>query len=196
MSTSVRITVDDYERMIAEGRFEPREEHHVELLEGEIVPMSPIGPEHGEAVEAITEWSYENRPKARVKVRVQDSLGIPELESIPEPDLAWVRRRSYRRRRPTTADVFLLVEVAVTSLSYDRGTKARVYATAGVADYWIVNIADECVEVHRDPKAGAYQSVTTFRPGESVPLLSYPAIAFPVSVLFGEEDGEPGEPEG
>lgn len=196
MSTSVRITVNDDDRMIAEGRFEPREAHHFELIEGEVVPMSPIGPEHGEAVEAITEWSYENRPKAQVKVRVQDSLGIPELESVPEPDVAWVRRRSYRRRRPTTADVLLLVEVAVTSPAYDRGTKARVYAKAGVADYWIVNIADECVEVHRDPEAGAYRSVTTFRPGESVPLLAYPALAFPVSALLAEEGDGPSEPEG
>lgn len=196
MSTSVRITVEDYDRMIAEGRFEPAEEHRVELIEGEIRPMSPIGHRHDEVVELLGEWSYENRPRPQIRVRSQAAVDIPGLDTVPQPGLFWARRRSYRRRRPTAPDLLLVVEVADSSLAYDRTTKARLYATAGAADYWIVNIVDECVEVHRDPEAGAYRSMTTFRPGESVPLLAFPAIAFPVSVLFGDEDDEPGEAEG
>lgn len=196
MSTSVRITVADYERMIAEGRFEPREDHHVELLEGEIVPMSPINPGHSNAVMAFTEWSYENAPRADVRILVQAPVGIPELDSVPEPDLAWVSRGNYRRKHPTAADVLLLVEVADSSLAQDRGRKARIYAEAGIADYWIVNIRDECIEVHRDPGGGMYRSVTTRRTGESIPLLALPAVAFPVAVLFQDEDDDEEEARG
>ena len=196
MSTAVRITVEEYDRMIAEGRFEPAEEHHVELIEGEIRPMSPIGHRHDEIVELLEEWSYENRPKPQIRVRSQAAVNIPGLDTVPQPDLFWARRRSYRRRRPAATDLLLLVEVADSSLAYDRTTKARLYAGAGVADYWIVNIADESIEVHRDPVGGVYQSVTTFHPGESAPLLAYAGIAFPVSVLFDEEDDEPDEAEG
>jgi Uma2 family endonuclease len=196
MSTSVRITVDEYERMIAEGRFEPREEHHVELLEGEIVSMSPINPAHSNAVRQIHEWSVLNAPLGEVTIQGQDPVGIPELDSVPQPDIVWVRRRNYRRRRPTSADVLLLVEVADSSLAHDRGRKARIYAEAGVADYWIVNLRDECIEVYRDPGAGAYRSAATHRPGESIPLLAFTAIAFPVSVLFDEGHDEMDDAEG
>jgi Uma2 family endonuclease len=195
MSTSVRITVDDYERMIAEGRFEPREEYRAELILGEIVPMSPIGHRHDEMVELLEEWSYENRPRPQIRVRSQAAVDIPGLDSVPQPDLFWARRKSYRHRRPAAPDLLLLVEVADSSLSYDRTTKAGIYATAGVADYWIVNIPDECVEVHRDPKGGIYRAVTTFRPGQSIPLLAFPTIAFPVATLF-EDDDEPDNAEG
>jgi Uma2 family endonuclease len=196
MSTSVRITVDDYERMIAEGRFEPREEHHVELLEGEIVSMSPINPGHSNAVRELNEWSVLNAPLAEVQIQGQDPVGIPELDSVPQPDLVWIRRGKYRRKRPKSADVRLLVEVADTSLAQDRGRKARIYAEAGVPDYWIVNLRDECIEVHRDPLGDTYRSMTVFRSGEVIPLLAFPTIAFPVSVLFDEEDDEPADVQG
>ncbi len=191
MSTSVRITVDEYERMIAEGRFEPREEHHVELLEGEIVPMSPINPAHSNAVSLLNEWSVLNAPLAQVQIQGQNPIGIPELDSMPQPDIVWVRRGNYRRKRATAADVRLLVEVADSSLAQDRGRKARIYAEAGVADYWIVNLREECIEVYRDPLGDSYRSMTVFRSGEVIPLLAFPTIAFPVSILFEEEDAEP-----
>jgi len=189
MSTSTRITVAQYDEMIAAGLFEPREEHHVELIEGEIVPMSPIGPPHSEHVEIFTEWSFDVRPRAEVKIRVQDSLGIPELDSVPEPDLFWARRRDYSKRRPEARDILLLVEVAESSLRKDRGEKARLYARAGIADYWIVNVKGRSIEVRRDPQNGNYQCVKVFHPGDVVALLAFPTIAFPVSLLFPDAEG-------
>jgi Uma2 family endonuclease len=184
MSISTKITSDDYERMIAEGHFDPSDPQRYELIEGEILTMSPIGSEHSEAVEALNEWSFENRPKDKVKIRSQDAVGIPALNSVPQPDLFWVRRKSYRKARPLASDLLWLVEVSDSTLSYDRGRKAKIYAKAGVADYWIVNILDQCVEVRRDPKGDFYQSIQTFHAGDSIPLLAFPEIAFPVSVLF------------
>jgi Uma2 family endonuclease len=184
MSTSVRITIGDYERMIAEGHFDPSDPQRYELIEGEILTMSPIKPEHDHAIEALAEWSYKNRPEGQVTQRAQAAIGIPPLASVPQPDFFWVRRKVYRKSRPQVADLLWLVEVSDSSLSYDRGRKAKIYAKAGVADYWIVNIPDQCIEVRRDPKGDSYQSIQTFRAGDVIPLLAFPEIAFAVDTVF------------
>lgn len=187
MSTDVRITIADYDRMIETGEFVPVEEHHVELIRGEIREMSPIHPPHEEALDRITAWSFDNTPRTAVRVRNQLSLGIPQLESVPQPDLVWVRQGNYRRQRPTTADLFLVVEVSDSSLCFDRGAKADLYAEAGIADYWIVNVVAQVVEVRRDPVGGRYQSVTTARIGESVRPLAFPELELRVAELFSDE---------
>src|SRR3954449_1525999 len=138
MSTSTRITMDQYDAMVRRGEFEPREEHHVELIYGEISPMSPINPPYDDAVDELAEWSFESLPRGAVRVRVQGSFGIPVLDSAPQPDLAWLRRHNYKTQRPTPEDVLLVIEVADSSLAKDRGLKAGLYAEAGIADYWIV----------------------------------------------------------
>jgi Uma2 family endonuclease len=183
MSTSTRVTVAQYDEMIEQGYFDPTVRNRVELIEGSIVAMSPIGYAHGDALGRITRWSYLSAPIEQFLVRVQDSLGIPEVDSVPEPDMAWVGYRIYKAR-PQAADVLLLVEVADSSLAYDRGDKARIYASAWIADYWIVNVPGRCVEVHREPRDGAYRSIRTFSPGESIPPLAFPEVALPVELLF------------
>ena len=140
MSTTTRITLEQYDEMIRRGDFEPREEHHVELIYGEISRMNPINPPHDDAVEELNIWSFEVLPPKAARVRVQGAFGIPFLDSVPQPDLAWLRWNRYVRQRPTPEDVLLVIEVADSSLAKDRGLKARLYAEAGIADYWIVNL--------------------------------------------------------
>jgi Uma2 family endonuclease len=152
--------------------------------------MSPIGPVHEDEVDTLAEWSYANAPRKEVRVRVQNSVGVPELDSAPEPDLAWVRRRRYRRQRPKGSDVLLLIEVADSSLEFDRGTKASIYATAKVGDYWIVNVRQRCVEVRREPTDDGYAQLHTYRPGDVIRPLALPELAFPVSLLFPEGDDD------
>src|SRR5438309_4413683 len=108
--------------------------------------MSPMGPLHEQAVDILTEWSITNVPRGIVWVRIQNSIGIPGLDSVPEPDICWVRRRDYSAGRPLAGDILLIIEVSDSSLAYDRGEKANLYAAALIADYWVVNIADRCVE--------------------------------------------------
>lgn len=192
MSTSVRITVAEYDRMIAEGRFEPREEHRVELLKGEIVAMSPIGLWREFVRDTINEWSILNAPLGEVLVRAQNSVGLPGLDSMPQPDIAWVHRRRYLDARPSAADILLLIEISDSSLDKDCGPKSRLYAEAGVADYWVVNIPDQCVEVRRDPRGGSFRSITTHRAGESIAPLAVPTIAFPMSLIFPINDAAEG----
>jgi Uma2 family endonuclease len=184
MSTGVRITIAEYDRMIDAGEFEPREEHHVELIHGEIREMNPINPPHDEAVNYLLYWSIDSCPRDRVRVRSQGSLGLPELESVPEPDVFWVRKKSYSRQRPTQADVFLVVEVADSSLRYDRGEKADLYASAGVQDYWIVNVIDHTVEVFRNPTAGRYRQMQTFKEGDVVSPFAFPDIQLHVADVW------------
>lgn len=115
---------------------------------------------------------------------MQNSIGIPSLESVPQPDLAWVRAKRYSRSRPRTEDVLLLVEVADSSLAKDRGEKLALYAAADIRDYWIVNIPDRCVEVHRRPQGDAYRSVRVFGAGQQINPLGFPKAVLKVSLLF------------
>ncbi|MHC4179074.1 MAG: Uma2 family endonuclease [Planctomycetota bacterium] len=147
MSTIARLTLADYDRMIEAGVFDQGRRRRLEFIRGEIREMNPIGSMHEVIVDRLAEWSFENVPKGRVWVRVQNSIGLPSLESAPEPDLAWAARRDYSGGRPTAEDVLLVIEVAETSLAYDTGEKADLYAAAGVADYWVVDVSARAIEV-------------------------------------------------
>lgn len=184
MSTVAQISIAEYDRMISNGVFDGRNRRRIELIQGELRMMSPIGPSHEVAVDILNEWSFEVAPLDLLWVRIQNSIGLPALITVPEPDVAWVRRRSYRKGRPTAADVLLLIEVADSSLDYDRGEKAMLYAKARIADYWIVNLVDGCVEVLREPQRGRYRSIETFESGEKVRPLALPKIDLPVARLF------------
>jgi Uma2 family endonuclease len=187
MSTTARLSLAQYDRMIEQGVFKPREKHHVELIHGEIRPMNPIGAPHEVAVDILAEWSFRNLPPDSTWIRVQNSIGIPALDSAPQPDVAWVARRDYSRERPTGNDVLLIVEVADSSLAYDRGAKAELYAAALIADYWIVNLVGQRLEVFRRPEAGRYRNVATFSAGQEVRPMAFPNLAMPVALLFGEQ---------
>jgi Uma2 family endonuclease len=178
--------------MIRLGLFDPPEEHRVELLFGEIVPvygnspMSPINPPHDYTLDRLNEWSFEVLPRGAVWVRIQGSIGIPGLESIPQPDLVWLAREEYARRRPAPKDILLIVEVSDTTLRKDRGMKARLYAEAGIRDYWIVNIKERSIEVRREPSGSKFRKVTKFQIGQEVHPLAFPEVSLAVSRLFPE----------
>jgi len=184
MSISTRITLAEYERMIAAGVFEgglvrPR----IELIDGELREMSPINEPHAETVAILNEWSIESRPKDKVWVRVQSPIQIPNRESVPEPDIAWVARKHYSEH-PLPADVLLLIEVADSSLTYDCGEKADLYASAGITEYWVVNIPDHRVEIFRQPQNGRYSSHTVSSVQDEVHTLAFPEVTLPVAMLF------------
>jgi Uma2 family endonuclease len=185
MSTATRITLAEYDRMIAAGAFEggvtrPR----IELIDGELREMSPIGSQHELAIAVLAEWSFENRSKERVWIWVQCSIAIPHRNSAPQPDLAWVARKDYSPGHPEHPDVFLVIEVADSTVLYDCGEKADLYASAGIADYWVVNIPDRCIEVFRNPEGGRYQSRIISKPGDEIHALAFPQVTLPVGLLF------------
>ena len=153
---SVRIerrifNVDEYHRMSEAGILS--EDDRVELMEGEIIKMSPIGSRHAACVKRFNTLLHRKAGQA-VIVSIQDPIRLDDY-SEPEPDVAVVSGspRDYRDAHPSTA--LLVVEVADTSLLFDRTTKASLYARAGIADYWLLNLVDQIVEVHRTPQRSA-----------------------------------------
>lgn len=187
MSTTTRITYDQLEEMIRRGDFDETDDRF-ELIHGELELMPWPGPPHEVVVDRLTEWSFESLPRGAVWVRGQQSLGIPALDSLTLPDLAWMSRRDYSKTRPLVEDVLLLIEVSDSTLSRDRNKKGKLYASAGIRDYWIVNIKGRCLEIRRDPVADAYQTVQTLRPGQVARPLAFPDLALPVSRLFPETE--------
>ena len=190
MSTSVKITVEQYEEMIDRGEFDPIEEHHVELIRGEVVPRfgddpgTPMNPPHADTVNELIEWSFEVVPRAIVRVSAQAAVRIPALDSEPQPDLAWLTRKDYSKAHPEPGDVLLLVEVSDSTLGKDRGPKLELYAEANIREYWIVNIQGRCVDVYRDPQGLIFRSITTYTPGQEIHPLAFPDVSLPVSRLF------------
>jgi len=178
------ITLAMYDRMIAAGVFDPAEAHRLELIGGELQMMSPIGDRHADAVAFLTRWSSQQADPSRMLVWVQNPLSIPGSESAPQPDIAWVTLRRYADRRPLPEEVSLLVEVADTSLEFDTTAKASLYAAAGIADYWVVDLASRAVIVFREPRSGGYESRSTHRGDQLVRPLTQPDAALSPAELF------------
>lgn len=184
MSTVASFTLEQYERMVEAGAFDGRLRHHVEFLHGEIREMNPIGSFHAQVLSDLTDWSYEVAPRKDFAIRVQTTLRMPLQNSAPEPDLIWVRRRSYAQQHPEPKDVLLLVEVAESSLNEDRGEKLAIYAEAGIAEYWIANLVDLTIEVYRRPSGRGYLSTQKFASGDLISPLALPTAQLAVDFVF------------
>ena len=190
MSVGSKITVEQYQAMDARGDFDPVEEHRVELIRGEIVPKfgedprMPMKHPHANAVNELNAWTFEVTRRDLVRVSIQCSVDIRELDSLIDPDVAWLANRDYSGRLPTVADVLLLIEVSDASIYKDRGVKSELYAEAGIADYWIADIPGRRIEVRRDPVGLEYRSVTVYVPGQEVRPLAFPDVVLPVSRIF------------
>ena len=152
------LTVAEYHRMGEVGILTERD--RVELIEGELIAMSPIGSEHAGTVNALNRLLVQAVGERGV-VAVQNPVRLDDL-SEPQPDFAVLKPRAddYRRATPRSADVLLIVEVADTSLAYDRDVKRSLYARYGVPEFWIVNLATNEVEVCRAPTGDQYASVS------------------------------------
>ena len=177
-----RFTREEYYRLAEIGFFQGE---RVELIEGEIVKMSPVSPLHGEVVTLLAERLWQLFGEGyRVRVQLPLSLG----DSEPEPDIAVVPGKAgdYLHAHPTTA--LLVVEVAQTSLEYDREVKALLYARAGIPEYWIVNLDAQCIEVYRDPapmgEGFGYRSRRIYMKGEQIAPLQKPEASVSVDELL------------
>jgi Uma2 family endonuclease len=164
---------EEYDRLVALGAFA---DERIELLEGQLVPMSPIGPTHSSAVQKLVELLL---PKllGRASVFVQSPFGALD-SSEPEPDVAVVPFGDYHLEHPTRAH--LIVEVAESSLKRDRGVKQRIYARAGVPEYWIVNVEGRCFEVHTDPSADGYATRRVVEHGANLAPRAFPDVVVEV----------------
>ena len=164
--TQRRFTVDEYHRMGEGGVF--GEDDRVELLDGHIYDMSPIGSEHAACVDRLTKLFVLHADENAI-VRVQSPVRLSEA-SEPEPDLALLAPRddNYASRQPSPDDVLLVVEVADTSLPFDREVKQSLYAQAGIPELWIVNLEADWIEVYRTPQDMEYTAEQRYERDQSI----------------------------
>ena len=178
-----RFTTREYHALGDIGVLRPDE--RVELIDGEIMRLTPISEPHASEVDRLTDLFVPLFRDGAI-VRVQGPTVLDDY-SEPEPDVLLLRRKPdfYRSGHPRPEDILLVVEVADTSLAYDRRVKAPLYARFGIADNWRVELRQSRVVVHRDPAPDGYRSIRIATRGESVTPLAFPDRALKVDDLLG-----------
>jgi len=185
MSIGLRLTPQEYDRMIAKGAFDGINKR-IELIRGELRQMSPAGPVHEDYINFLNRWSTEVTTVTDCVVSVQNSIDLDD--SRPEPDVAWLKPGRYASRRPSADDVLLLIEVADSSLPGDLSEKANLYAEFGVAEYWVVDVRGQCIHVFAEPdpksEEAAFTKRSTVARSESISPRCKPNAVLELSELF------------
>ena len=178
-----RFTVDDYYAMADAGIL--HEDDRVELIEGEIIEMAAIGSRHAACVDRLNRL-LSRQVGDQAVVRVQNPVRLSDL-SEPQPDLALLRPREdfYAARHPLPPDTLLIVEVAHSTLGYDRGVKVPLYARTGIPELWIVNVDEDVVEVYADPADGRFRVRTEAKRKTEVRPRLLPSVAVRVDDILG-----------
>jgi Uma2 family endonuclease len=178
-----RFTVNDFQTMIETGIL--AEGAPYELLNGEIFHMAAIGRKHAAKVNRINSRLHDMLGEVHV-IAVQNPIELGTV-SQPQPDIAVLRWQNdfYESGHPEPQDIYLLIEVADTTLESDRTFKLPVYAEAGIAEVWIVNLQDNCIEVYRNPSGTVYQSIQTFIKGQTLTIELLPGVSIEVDEILG-----------
>jgi Uma2 family endonuclease len=179
-----RFSLADYELMIETGIL--TEDDRVELIQGEIVEMSPIGAKHVACVNDISHL-LNRRAGNDVIVQVQNPIVLPD-GSAPQPDLALIHGHYDRGGLPTVADVLLVIEVADTSRDYDRTTKLPLYAAAGVPEAWLFDLVAERIERHTEPGPDGYQLIALAGRGKSLRSLVLSGVTLAIDEVLPVEE--------
>ncbi len=176
-----RFTVEDYHRMGEAGIL--TDDDRVELIEGEILEMSPIGSRHARCVDLLTALLVP-AVQGRAIVRVQGPVRIPP-RSEPQPDLALLRWRDDFYPEPVgPGDVLLIIEVADSSVGEDRRRKIPLYAAAGISEVWLVDLSAGRIDVHQEPGPVGYDLLRTIGPGERVAPQALPDVSIDAAVML------------
>lgn len=156
----------------------------VELLNGEIIDMSPIGPFHGSVTKYLIQ-AFTDANHGRWTMQVQDPVRLDD-QSEPQPDLALLKRSPdfYRKRHPQPQDVFLLIEVSDTTLVIDQEDKLPAYGRSGIPEVWIVNLTNLTVEIYRDPHFTGYASKAILQTADKASPAAFPDVAVDVAELL------------
>jgi Uma2 family endonuclease len=176
-------TREEYHRMAEVGILTCNE--RVELIRGEIITMSPQGRRHRAFIDNLTHL-LDTALVGRAIVSIQMPLVLTE-DTEPEPDIQILRRRAvpYKDREAAADDALLVIEVAQTSLAYDRSTKLRLYAETGIPEYWVVDCVAESIEIHRAPQTDGYRDVARVAgAGATASLLAFPDVVLRLAEIF------------
>lgn len=180
--TKHRFSTDNYHAMIDAGIL--TENDRVELIEGEVIAMAAIGSRHAACVKRTAELLRDALAK-RALLGVQDPVVLGD-DSEPEPDLSVLVRRDtfYAEGHPTVDDIYLLVEVADSSLAYDQQVKIPLYARAGIPEVWLIDLIQNRVTVYRDPSNGGYATKTNLTAGDSLRLAAFADVVLDVAKVL------------
>jgi Uma2 family endonuclease len=175
-------TIDQYHQMIASGVL--TEGDRVELINGEILEMVAIGSRHGAQVKRLNRL-FSGLLEPSVLISVQDPVELGP-RSEPEPDVALLRWRDdfYATSHPQASDVYLVIEVADSTLDYDRSVKALLYSRSDIFEYWIVNLQDNVIEVHRQPSQSGYQLIQSYQRGIDIEIMALPGLGLTVDRIL------------
>lgn len=176
------ITVGEYIQMGVTGILGP--EPRVELIDGEIIDMPPIGAPHAGGVKRLIRVLTQALGE-RAILAAQDPVLLGDL-SAPQPDLALLRPRDdfYAEAHPGPEDVLLLIEVAASSLAFDRETKLPLYARFGIPEVWLVDVAGRTLDIQRDPDGGRYTTQFRVRDLTAVEIAALPGLSLDLTGLF------------
>jgi Uma2 family endonuclease len=172
LAETYKFTVDEFLHLSKVGILDSHD--RIELLNGELIIMHAIGERHAQAVTNLTAYLSE-QARRRFMISPQNPVELVE-HSAPQPDVTlvpWSRRST---RHPAPAEVFLIVEVADSSLQYDRTDKMRAYAAAGIREFWILNLEDDILEVYREPEGNGYRQQITIAADGSASPLAFPDV--------------------
>lgn len=176
-------TTAEYHQMIAAGVFD--EDERLELIDGEIVEMIPIGPRHAATVNRLNQVLMLQLANIAI-LSVQNPVELSDF-SEPQPDLTLLKRRAdfYALALPTVADVLVAIEVADTTVEKDRGAKIPSYARAGVAESWLVDLVSDRIEVYSQPSSGMYQEIRIVLRGQPVISKTIPQLQLNADDILG-----------
>ncbi|HWQ31789.1 MAG TPA: Uma2 family endonuclease [Blastocatellia bacterium] len=176
-------TTAEYHRMIEAGIL--HEDDHVELLNGEIINMAPIGPRHAACVDRISDLLWRKARKAAI-IRVQNPVGLSPY-SEPQPDISLLKLRSdyYAHGHPAPDDVLVAIEVADTTLEYDRNAKIPAYARAGIAEAWLVDLNNDRIEIYTQPDQGFYREIRLVSRKQRVISTTIPGLSLKADDILG-----------
>jgi Uma2 family endonuclease len=176
-------TVKEYYRMYESGVFANGE--RVELIRGEIIKMAAIGRRHAACVDRCN-YVFAYKLDKKVLIRIQNPLALDNT-SEPEPDVMLLKRKDdfYESGHPQPSDVFLLIEVADTTIDSDRELKIPLYAEDGIIEVWLIDINNACIEVYRHPTEQGYQDMQKFYHGQNLSILAFPDLSITVDEILG-----------
>jgi len=178
-------TTDDVLKMAEAGLFGPEE--RIELIDGEIIEMTPVGDRHIMCVNRATAFFSEAFGRTAI-VSIQNALRL-NIHNMPQPDVVVFKPRAdfYASGAPTPADVLFLVEVSDSTIRRDRSIKLPRFATYGIPEVWIEDLNHDLILVYRDPEENQYRTQFTVRHGDSISPLAFPNTTFLVDDLIGQE---------
>ncbi len=174
--------VTEWQKMGEAGIFPP--ESHLELINGEIIEMAPIGSPHASHLKRLINL-FSGLIQSSAIIAAQDPLQLGDI-SEPQPDFMLLRPNSdfYYEKHPIAKDVFLLIEIADSSLKFDQIIKLRLYALHNIPEYWLLNVNDACIEVYRQPQQDSYAEKTTLRAGDKITLSQLENISINVADML------------